>query len=189
MNAAFPTRPNNPPSRNPAMKTTKPIRSALFALVSAMLAGTPGFAQAQSDADAIEVARSSLKADRKVVLAEAMQFTDSESQAFWPLYREYRAEVEKVADGLVKLVLEYADAYPGPLEEKRAGEMLKEYTALEEKLVALRTKYSKKLSKVLPASKVIRFLQVENRLDLVLRLELASAIPLAPDAAKPNPPR
>jgi hypothetical protein len=171
------------------MKTLLPIRIAILAISTSILAGLPGFVSAQSDTDVIEVVRSSLKADRKVVLAEAMQFTESESQAFWPLYREYRAEVEKVADGLVKLVLEYADAYPGPLGEKRAGEMLKEYTALEEKLAALRTKYSKRLSKVLPASKVIRFLQVENRLDLVLRLELASAIPLVPEAAGANPPR
>ena len=62
-----------------------------------------------------------------------MQLTESESTGFWPLYRQYRAEQEKVGDGLVKLVLEYADLYPN-VPEDRARLLLKDYTALEKKL-------------------------------------------------------
>lgn len=171
------------------MKIPLTRQTTLLVLAAVLGAGLPGFALAQSATDAIEVVRSALRADRQVVLAEVMQFTDAESQAFWPLYRAYRADVEQVADGLVKLVLEYADAYPDRLDEKRAAEILKEYTTLEERLVALRTKYSRKLGKVLPASKVLRFLQVENRLDLALRLELAGAIPLVPDPEGRSQPR
>ena len=131
----------------------------------------------------IEVLRGQIKADRKVVIAEAMQLTEAESAAFWPLYRNYRVEMDKIGDGLVKLVLEYADAYPN-VPEDRAKQLLKDYTALEKKLPDQRASYLKKFARILPASKVLRLAQLENRLDLALRLQLASALPLAPIEGK-----
>ena len=108
-----------------------------------------------------------------------MQLTEAEGNAFWPLYRDYRAEMEKLGDGIVKLVLEYADAYPN-VPEDRAEKLLKDYLALEKDLVSVRAKHLNKMAKVLPKSKVLRFAQLENRLDLAMRLQMASAVPLVP---------
>jgi len=58
--------------------------------------------------------------------------------------------------------------------------MLKDLESLEKKLVATRGSYLKKVAKVLPAHKALRFAQIESRLDLGVRLELASHIPLVP---------
>src|SRR5437899_8464784 len=72
------------------------------------------FAMAQdvSARDVIEVVRSDLKADRKALIAQQMALTPQESDAFWPIYDSYLAEVEKANDWVVKLVLEYGDLYP-----------------------------------------------------------------------------
>ena len=162
------------------MNTKLFTRTALLLAVAASLLALPAQpATAQTATDEIEALRGLLKADRKVVIAEAMQLTDAESAAFWPLYREYRAQMDKLGDGIVKLVLEYADAYPN-VPEDRAAKLLKNYLALEKDLVSVRAKHLKKIAKVLPASKVLRFAQLENRLDLVLRLQMASAVPLVP---------
>lgn len=167
------------------MNTKTPARTALLVGLAASLLALPApRAAAQTVTDEIEVLRGDVKADRKVVIAEAMQLTEAESGAFWPLYRDYRAEMDKVGDGIVELVLEYADAYPN-VPEDRAAKLLKDYLALEKDLVKVRAKHLRKLAKALPASKVLRFAQVENRLDLVLRLQMASAVPLLPgDKAK-----
>lgn len=117
--------------------------------------------------------------ERKAVLAEALQLTDIEGAAFWPVYSEYRAQQEKCGDALIKLVLEYADVYPN-VPEGRAVQLLKQYTALEQDLAGSRASYLKKFARVLPASKALRLAQIENRLDLALRLQLASAVPLSP---------
>jgi hypothetical protein len=162
------------------MNTTFFTRTALLLGVAASLLALPAQdTAAQTATDEIEAIRDLLKADRKVVIAEAMQLTEAESAAFWPLYREYRAGMDKLGDGLVKLLLEYADAYPN-LPENRAAKLLKDYLALEKDLVNVRAKRLKKIAKVLPASKVLRFAQLENRFDLVLRLQMASAVPLVP---------
>ena len=51
---------------------------------------------------------------------------------------------------------------------------------IEEKIVAKRAWYLKRAHKILPAGKVLRWAQLENRMDLGLRLQLASVIPLVP---------
>jgi hypothetical protein len=136
-------------------------------------------ASAQSDQDLIEVARSVVSADRKAVVAAAMELTDTEANDFWPLYHEYRSAMDKISDDLVKLILNYARLYPA-VPEEQAKEMLNTYTSLEQRQVERRSAYLKKFGKVLPASKALRFAQVETRLDLLVHLNLAARIPLTP---------
>jgi hypothetical protein len=135
--------------------------------------------QAQTTVDAVEVVRSSIRADRKVIITEVMQFTEHESRAFWPLYQQYRTETDKVGDELVKLLLEYMDAYPN-VPEMQALRMLKDYATLEKKQAQLKEKFIGRFTKILPASKVIRYFQLENRLDLAVKVELAGFVSMAP---------
>lgn len=156
------------------------FRNLFGCLVAAHLACSGSPLMAQNRTDEIEMVRSSLKADRKVVIAEEMHLTDQESNAFWPIYRKYRTEMDRVADGRVELALEYADLYP-EVPEDRAKAMLEKMAALQKKAVDVRNRYLKKLRKVLPSSKVLRFAQLENRLDLAISVEIAAAVPLVPN--------
>ncbi len=156
-----------------------PQMALVLAVAASLLAVSARRATAQTVTDQIEVLRGDLKADRKVVVAEAMGLTDAEGKVFWPLYRDYRAEMDKVNDRLVELVLEYGDRYPN-VPEARAEKLLNDYLSLEQDLVSVRAKHLKKLAKVLPKARVLRFAQVENRLDLAVRLQMASAVPLVP---------
>jgi hypothetical protein len=172
---------SNPPLLNPEPQNPNPLRRTFLAVAMIALMALP--AAAQNVMDAIEVVRGALKSDRKVIIAEGMQLTEQESVAFWPIYRDYRTAMDKIGDSRVELVLEYADLYPNVPEDRAKG-MLKKYSAIEEKAVSTRNKYLKKLAKVLPPSKVLRFGQLENRLDLAVRVQVASAIPLVPSDAK-----
>jgi hypothetical protein len=154
------------------------IKANLIAVVAALVMSASAGA-AENLTDAIEIVRATYRADRQAFLAETLQLTESESTAFWPLYRSYRADLDKLGDGLVKLVLEYADVYPN-VPEKRAQAMLKEYSALEQKLASKRAWYLKRAGKILPAAKALRWAQLESRMDLGLRLQLAGVIPLVP---------
>lgn len=164
----------------------KILKQTLVAAVSIgiWLAGL-GQATAQAPRDAVEMLRADLKTDRVAMMAEEMNLTEKEGAAFWPLYRSYRAEVDKVTDHFVELVLEYGDLYP-TVPEKKAGEMLSRYSKIEGQLLSTKRKYLKKLSKVLPASKVFRFAQLDNRYDLGVRVGLALRIPVLPNQAHPT---
>jgi len=160
------------------MKSNPVFKIILLALLAA-LAMTARAGSAEKPADAIDLVRSIYQADRQTFLADALQLTEAEGKAFWPLYKSYRADVDKIGDDLVKLVLEYADLYPN-VSDADARRLLKQYVALEQKLLKRRSWYLKRAGKTLPADKVLRWAQLENRMDLGLRLQMASTIPLMP---------
>ncbi len=139
-----------------------------------------------NDDQAIDVVRSVIKADRQEVITKALQLTPTESEKFWPLYQQYRTEMDKVGDGLVQLVQNYATFYPD-VPQEAAAKMLKDLTRLEDQQTGTRATYLKKMAKVLPAAKTLRFAQVENRLDLALRVALAAKIPLVPVEGQMTP--
>jgi hypothetical protein len=152
---------------------------SLVSLICGILVAPLTQAFAQSEQDLVEVARSAIKVDRQAAVVSAMKLTDDESARFWPLYHEYRTEMDKIGDGIAKLVLDYATLYPD-VPDNKAKIWLKDYTGLLRKQVEKRTAYLNKFSDVLPPVKALRFAQVETRLDLLVHLQLAADIPLVP---------
>jgi len=129
--------------------------------------------------ETVALVRKAIKADRHAVLNEYMDFTKGEADKFWPLYQEYRVEMDKTGDALVMLLRDYSQRYPN-VSDENAEKMLKELGRLERELWSTRENCIKKVSKVLPATKALRFAQIESRLDLGLRLELAKSLDLVP---------
>ena len=127
--------------------------------------------------DEIAAARSVAQSDRKTVVDGAMDLTNEQSTAFWPVYNAYRADVTKITDKLVKIVTDYA-AQRDTLSDAQAEAMVHDYLKFEEELLHLRKAYVKKFGAALPMTKVARFYQIENKLDALQRVGLASAIPL-----------
>jgi Cu/Ag efflux protein CusF len=148
-------------------------------LLTAGMAVLVGKGNAQTTEDPIQAARDELKIDRKATVAEALQFTEQEGKAFWPLYQQYRAEVDKLGDALIKLIKDYAELYPN-VPDDRARVMLNQLGALEKQRVETRNFHLQRIQEVIPPAKTLRFAQVESRFDLALRKEMASAVPLVP---------
>lgn len=156
-----------------------------MAVILFALAGSgPALAQ-QSTVDQIETVRALYKADREAIVSEALTLTEAEGAKFWPIYREYRADIERLGDGLVKLVLEYAELYPN-VPAARAESLLQQYTSLEVKLAKKRAAYLHRAARYISPAKALRWAQMENRFDLALRLQLASVVPLVPAGSQPT---
>ena len=136
-------------------------------------------AWAQEFHDEIELTRSIIQTQRQAIVTAAMQLTADESQAFWPLYHEYRAAVRKVDDRSVALITGYSENLD-TMTDEIAQAMVKEFMAIRQAELDVTKKYLKRFQKILPASKVARFFQLENKLDTVIDYELASEIPLVP---------
>jgi len=126
----------------------------------------------------IELLRSVAQTERKAIVAQAMILTDQESTAFWPVYNDYRAAMAKVNDRLVKVVTDYA-AVRNTMTDEQAKTLLNDHIKFEQDLLNVRKKYIKKFNKAIPMVKVARFYQIENKLDILQKMSLASQIPLA----------
>ncbi len=129
----------------------------------------------------MEILKEKVKADKKLVVAANMNLNDAEAKSFWPLYDGYQKELEQINQRLGATIRGYADAFnagKGEISDDQAKKLLAEALAVEESEVKLRQSYAAKLGKVLPATKVARYLQIENKIRSIVKFELAAQIPL-----------
>ena len=75
------------------------------------------------------------------------------------------------------MVEEYAANFKTMTDEK-ARELVNEYLAVERDRADVRRAFLDPISQALPGKKVMRFYQIENKIDAVLRYQLAATIPV-----------
>jgi len=135
-------------------------------------------AQTQSVSTDEQTILKQVMTDKRSVYAQNLKLTDSESRAFWPIYDEYEGKLKKLDDQFIALVNDFAAKYD-TLTEADAASMLKTKMQLEKDRMNLRQTYTKKIAKVLPAVKALRYAQVETRIDTMIRRDVYALIPLA----------
>jgi hypothetical protein len=145
-----------------------------LALVSAPVRAEEKMDKASSN---MEILREKIKADKKLVVAANMDLTDAEAKAFWPLYQEYQSKLAKINERIGKLIVEYAQNYQSMTNEI-AKKLMKESMAVEKERLTLKESLMPKFQKALPAIKVARYYQIENKIQAVVQYGLADSIPL-----------
>jgi len=127
----------------------------------------------------VELLRSDLRAQKVAVITEVMQFTEAEEEKFWPVYRQYETELAAINDTRMALIKDYAMTYE-TLTDAAADKLANGALDLESRRHALKVKFYDRFKSVLPAKTAARFLQVENQILLLLDLQIAAALPIAP---------
>lgn len=151
-----------------------------FPLVLLLLLLTPTLA-AQSVHDEIAFTRAQIEADRQAIVGATLGVPEAQSEAFWDVYKAYRAEMDGQADRMWKLLVDFADKYDS-LTDPDAATMLDEWLSIQKKEAAIKSKWSKKFSKVVGAAMTARFYQIESKLDSMIQLEATAGVPLAQPA-------
>ncbi len=148
--------------------------------VALCVTALPVLAQAQDAGLATDeqILLKQVMTDRKAVYANNLKLTEAESAKFWPIYDAYEAEVKKVNDRFLANLNRFVENYD-TLSENDAAEVLKEKMAIEKERETLKQDYTRKVAKVLPPNKALRYAQIETRLDNMLRRDVYSLIPLA----------
>ena len=128
----------------------------------------------------LEIVREKLKADKKLIVAQYMELTEAEAKKFWPVYDEYQKDLQRSNAQLRNLLESYAADYKGKsLSDEKAKKLLDEWIALEQDEGKRRGVFAPKVLQALPAKKAARYLQIENEFRILLRYDLAAAVPLA----------
>ena len=152
-----------------------------LALVAAMTIWvvSPVLAQ-DKPADNMQILIDKVKADKKLLVAANMELTESEAKGFWPVYDQYQKDLAAINRRLGKLIEGYAADYKAQtLTDEKAKKLIDDLVAIEKADGELQGKFVPKLSKVLPSKKVLRYLQIENKIRAALKYELAANIPVA----------
>jgi hypothetical protein len=155
------------------------IRKVMLTITCAMITLCAlGRAQVQeiSVNSAIEVARANSRAERATIVGQAMNLSDKDASAFWPIYRQYEYQRSALEDSRVVVIKEYTDKYPN-LSDAEAKGMAERMFEYESRLAVLKKTYFKKFNKALPALTVTKFFQLDRRIDLMIDMNLESALP------------
>jgi hypothetical protein len=124
-----------------------------------------------------DVLLSTLRANRKAFVAVNLQLSDEQAKAFWPLYDRYAQEIGAIGDRVASLVTDYEKSY-ADLSNDKALQLITGYLDAEAERAKIRRGYLDEFAKILPGRTVARFFQLENKIDAVLRYELAKTIPV-----------
>lgn len=103
-----------------------------------------------------------MKSMKIAFITEHLELTPGEAEKFWPIYNEY----EKKRDEATKGIFEHFNPEHGePLElsDEDADKTIRRRFEEEQTLLDLKKEYYGKYKEVLPASRIFKLHQVENR--------------------------
>ena len=149
----------------------------IFSLILLVSFSTAVSAQTALD-EQIALTRQSAHTDRKIIIMGNMTFTADESAQFWPAWNEYRAAMAANGDRTLALIKDFAANYE-TMTDQKADEIMTDHFSIEMQNVVIKQNFAKEIDKFMPAQKVMRVIQIENKLDAAINLQLASEIPLA----------
>jgi hypothetical protein len=151
---------------------------ALATVATLALIGPAQSASAQSSLnDDTQVLISQIQTDKRAVVLKNLALTDDQVRAFTPIYDEYQKERKGQYERGVDLLNKYASNY-GSMTNDAAKEILKDWFKLEADKQSLLKSYAKKFGRVLPETKVLRFVQIENKLNTLMDVQAARIVPL-----------
>jgi len=154
------------------------VGGALFPQNSAAQTAPPmsGQQSASSIDQEIAMLRSDLRSNRKQVVAANMKLTDAEAEKFWPTYDQYINDLVKINDGKYALIKEYMQNTT--MTDEQVDNLTKRWLAVDESVVQLRLKYIPLFRAGLSAKSTALFFQIDRRVQMLIDLQLASALPL-----------
>jgi hypothetical protein len=148
-------------------------------LCAVFIAATSGLSAQSSGAglnDYIELLKSDFRTQKTALLTDYLKLSEAESKAFWPVYKEYDAELEKLADRRINLIKELANALKDMSQEKSA-ELMEDALDIESDRVDLWEKYFGKFKDKLMAFRAAQIIMFERELQTIIDLQIYSNMP------------
>ena len=154
------------------------VKSKVTLVLMGLLMVWPFLASAQDKpADNMQFVVEKIRADKKLFIAENMQLTEAEAKTFWPIYERYQDELFLLRARTLIMINDYAEAYE-KMTNDTAKKLLDEYMTIETLGLKLRQAYLPEFRNVLSEVKVVRYYQIENKINAALVYGLAAKIPL-----------
>lgn len=155
------------------------VSLALSLIVAAFAAGVRAAPASggQATESSVEALVDAVRSNRKAIVAVNLGLTDAEAAKFWPVYDRYEKEINAVGDRLIAVIEDYIASFPA-LSNEKAAKLVDDYLAVEADRVQVKRSYVPEFGAVLPGRKLARFYQIENKMDAVVRYDLASTIPV-----------
>ena len=154
------------------------FRGFAAVVLAGAVVSLPAPARAASIESEIEMLRTDLKADKVEIVKETIHVEGDTADAFWPLYRKYQLELDKITDKRLAMIKDYAANYDS-LTSGKAKALVKQALDLQSQRVALLKNYYPQFEKVLGPVGAARLLQIEHLIMAMVDVQIGANMPLA----------
>ena len=151
--------------------------AAFLSLLLVAFMAPSAVAGSAADDATVDILADTIQANRKAMVAANLRLEDAEAKEFWPVYDRYQKDLALVNDRVVGIIGDYSKGF-ATMSDENAAQLIARFLAVEQERAELRQKYLGAFSGVLPGRKVARLYQIENKMDAVVRFDLARAIPV-----------
>lgn len=144
----------------------------IFALVFTLTLS--GMALAQ---DLVEMVKRDINAERRTIVAEAMDIPAEREVEFWQTYNELEKELGILMDRRVSNINKFAENYDN-ITDDIAHELSTAYFDIHASRIKLYKSYYKKLTKIIGTKESARFVQLLGQIQLIIDMQVAAELPL-----------
>ena len=129
-------------------------------------------------ADQLEESRIELEAKKKIYISKALSLTKDQSSGFWGVFGEYERELSQVNKDYFDLLRRFSDGYNNnSITDQQAANMMAEFFRIEARKLQVKQSYVSRFQSALPVKKVVRFYQIDNKVDSLIRCDIAKKCP------------
>lgn len=139
------------------------------------------FAFAQSETEEINLIQSIFGVEKQELVADFVQPTEAQKDAFWKIYEEYETERKELGKQRIELLQLYASEYLAMTSEQ-ADEWTNKAIGLQKKTDALIVTYYGKIKKATDGIVATQFYQIENYILTYIRMQVLQEVPFVEKA-------
>lgn len=156
------------------------MKKYLIALTALAVFGAAdaALAQAPNAQDDLQLLISQIQTDKRAIVLASMQLTDAEVTAFTPIYDKYQTEMKGQFERAIEMLNKFSANY-GSMTDDAAKDIMKDWFKLRDQRNDAMKQYAKQMGRALPPTKVLQWVQIENKLNALLDVQAASVIPVS----------
>ena len=144
----------------------------ILMIAACALVALPAAGQAQQS-------RTDVRAQKATMVGETLSLTEEQSAAFWPLYQEYEGELKMIWDSHLELIEAYAASYDN-MSDEVANTLAEWAMELEIQRIQLLRETFRTMAdnEAIGAVTAAHFIQIENRIDMLVNMEIMTDLPM-----------
>lgn len=142
---------------------------ALFSSVSVI---------AQNADDYIQMLKSNIQSDKIAIITETMNFTDQQSEKFWPIYNEFSNKLSKLSDKRIANIKDFAANYDS-LSADKANELMENSFQYQKDRLNLTEDYYGVFAEALGPIVAAKYMQLERMIQLLIDIQISANLPFA----------
>jgi len=136
----------------------------------------------------IELLRSDMKTQKKFLVSQTMKFSEEDASVFWPIYKEYEIELDKLGDKRLANIKDFVNNYQ-KMTDLKADELIDQAFNYQEERLSLKRKLYNQIKEKLNPTTAAKFIQLEHQIQLIIDMKINAELPLLKKTSNESEPK